>query len=58
MHNVIVKVTKDQICDGSVLKNVQSRARTNVVTFECSFVLVTFVSRFYVTKHSLNLIIS
>ena len=32
------------------------RARTNVVTFECSFVLVTFVSRFYVTKHSLNLI--
>ena len=32
------------------------RARTNVVTFECSFVLVTFVSRFYATKHSLDLI--
>ena len=28
------------------------KARTNVVTFECSFVFVTFVSRFFVTKHS------
>ena len=35
---------------------IDNRARTNVVTFECSFVLVTFVSRFYATKHSLNLI--
>ena len=26
------------------------------MTFECSFILVTFVNRFYVTKHLLNLI--
>ena len=25
------------------------RARTNVVTFECSFVFVTFISRFFAT---------
>jgi len=29
------------------------RAQTNVGTFECSFVYVTFVSRFFVPKHSL-----
>ena len=32
------------------------RAQTNVVTFECSFVFVTFVSRFFVTKHLFILI--
>ena len=31
-------------------------AQPNIVTFESSFVLVTFVSRFYAAKHSLNLI--
>ena len=31
------------------------RAQTNVATFECSFVFVTFISRFFATKHSLIL---
>ena len=39
-----------------ICMHVYVRARTNVVTFECSFDLVKFVSRFYATKHSLNLI--
>ena len=30
-----------------------SSSRTNVATFEFSFVFVTFVSRFFATKHSL-----
>ena len=30
--------------------------QNNVVTFECSFVLVTFVSRFFATRYSLILI--
>ena len=38
--------------------NVNTRVRTNVATFECSFVFVTFVSRIFATKHSLILIMS
>ena len=34
----------------------QNRAQTNVVTFECSFVFVTFVSRYFVTEHLFILI--
>ena len=37
---------------------IATRARTNVATFECSFIFVTFVSRFFATKHSLILIVS
>jgi len=29
------------------------RARTNVETFECLFIYVTFVSRYFASKHSL-----
>jgi len=32
---------------------IATRAQTNVETFECLFVYVTFVSRFFATKHSL-----
>ena len=39
-------------------KTLQGRARTNVATFECLFVFVTFVSRFFATKHLLIFIMS
>ena len=32
---------------------VYTRARTNVATFEYSFLLATFVSKLFATKHSL-----
>jgi len=35
------------------ISNICSRAQTNVGIFECSFVYVTFVSRFFALKHLL-----
>jgi len=36
-----------------VTAGIDTRARTNVGTFKCSFVYVTFVSRFFAPKHFL-----
>ena len=40
-----------KIASQNLWLSLYSRARTNVATFECLFVFVTFVSRFFVIKH-------
>ena len=58
VYNDTVQKTNTCTKDKHMYIPKQIRARTNVATFECSFVFVTFVSRFFATKHSLILIMS